>query len=128
MVLGPSRGNSGVSVSVGNGFGGEWGIEVGGMPTEGSVMTMVGINVGAFGGDVSQLGGALEVMVDSMGDIGGCDDGSVNDESIGDGGGESVSSTTGKILCRHRLQVSRTTMGSSLRGLGPGRRPTWTES
>ena len=48
-----------------------------------SVMTMVGIDVGAFGGDVSQLGSA---MVDSMGDIGGCDDGSVNDGSIGEGG------------------------------------------
>jgi hypothetical protein len=115
-----------VSVGVGNGFGGEWGIEVGGMPVEGSVMTMVGIDVGAFGGDVSQLGGALEVMGDSTGDIG--DDGSVNDESIGEGGGESEGSTTGKILCRRRLRVSRTTMGSSLRGLGPGRRPTWTES
>ena len=70
----------------------------------------------------------LAVMVDSTGDIGGCDDGSVNDESIGEGSGESEGSTTGKILCRRRLRVSRTTMGSSLRGLGPGRRPTWTES
>jgi hypothetical protein len=31
----------------------------------------------------------LAVMVDSMEDIGGCDDGSVNDESIGEGGRES---------------------------------------
>ena len=53
--FGVIEGNSGVSVSVsvGNAFGGEWGIEVGGMPVEGWVMTMVGIDVG----DVSQLGG-----------------------------------------------------------------------
>jgi hypothetical protein len=53
------EGDSGMSVSVGvgNAFGGEWGIEVGGMPIEGWVMTMVGIDVGALGGDVSQLGG-----------------------------------------------------------------------
>jgi hypothetical protein len=66
--------------------------------------------------------------VDSTGDIGGCDDGSVNDESIGEGSGESAGSMTGKILCWHCLQVSQTMMGSALRGLGPGRRPTWTES
>jgi hypothetical protein len=118
-----------VSVGVGNGFGGEWGTEVGGMSVEGSVMTMVGIDVGAFGGDVSQLGGAidsLEVMGDSTGDIGGCDEGSVNDESIGDDGDESEGSTTGEMLCWRRLRVSRTTIGRPLRGLALGRR-TWTE-
>jgi hypothetical protein len=48
VVSWPLRGISGVSasVSVGNGFGGEWETEVGEMSIESSVMMMVGINIG----------------------------------------------------------------------------------
>jgi hypothetical protein len=65
----------------------------------------------------------LAVMVDSTGDIGGCDDGSVNDASIGEGGGES------EVLRQVKYTVGAVcgSLGRRCRGFA-GRRPTWTES